>query len=137
VYRAGAVAAIGTSALLLAATPTLLPLIFGDEFRAAIPVALVMALAGGVEAVNAVGAECLRGVGRPRAVLVAECVGLAVTAVALPALVLLGGILGAAWASLLSYSVILVMQQRLMRAPRREAPVEFAGAIPQTLDPVA
>ena len=68
VYRAGAVAAIGTSVLLLAATPTLLPLIFGVEFRAAIPVALVMVLAGAVEATNAVGAECLRGVGRPRAV---------------------------------------------------------------------
>jgi O-antigen/teichoic acid export membrane protein len=137
VYRAGAVAAIGTSVLLLAATAPLLPLVFGVEFRAAIPVALVMVLAGGVEATNTVGAECLRGVGRPRAVLLAECVGLAVTAVALPVLVLLGGIIGAACASLLSYSAILITQRRLMRAPREAVPLEFAAGIPPKLDPVA
>jgi O-antigen/teichoic acid export membrane protein len=137
VYRAGAVAAVGTSVLLLAATPTFLPLIFGVEFRAAIPVALVMVLAGAVEATNAVGAECLRGVGRPRAVLVAECVGLAVTAVALPVLVLMGGIIGAAGASLLSYVAILVAQRRLMRVPRDETSLEFASRMPPKLDPVA
>jgi O-antigen/teichoic acid export membrane protein len=137
VYRVGAVAAIGPSLLLLAATPTLLPLIFGVEFRSAISVALIMVLAGAVDATNAVGAECLRGVGRPRAVMVAECLGLAVTVVALPVLVLLGGIIGAACASFLSYSVILVMQRRLMRAPREDASLEFAAGIPPKLDPVA
>jgi Na+-driven multidrug efflux pump len=81
-------------------------------------VALVMVFAGAVEAINAVGAECLRGMGRPRAVLAAECVGLAVTIVALPLLVLMTGIIGAAFASLLSYTVILVAQRRLMRAPK-------------------
>jgi O-antigen/teichoic acid export membrane protein len=118
VYRTGAIAAIGTSIVLLAATPLLLPVIFGAEFRAATPVALVMVFAGAVEAINAVGAECLRGMGRPRAVLAAECVGLAVTIVALPLLVLMTGIIGAAFASLLSYTVILVAQRRLMRAPK-------------------
>jgi len=137
VYRTGALAAIGTAVLLLTATPTLLPLIFGAEFRAAIPVALVMVLAGAVEATNAVGAECLRGVGRPRAVLLAECVGLAITAIALPVLVLLGGILGAAGASLLSYSAILVAQRRLMRTPRDEGQHEFAAGMPPKLDHVA
>jgi O-antigen/teichoic acid export membrane protein len=137
VYRAGAVAAIGTSVLLLVATPTLLPLIFGVEFRSAVPVALVMVLAGAVEAINAVGAECLRGVGRPRAVLLAEGAGLAVTAVALPVLVLLGGIIGAACASLLSYSVILLAQRRLMRVPRDEVQLEFVAGFPPKLDPVA
>jgi O-antigen/teichoic acid export membrane protein len=137
VYRVGAVAAIGMSLLLLAATPTLLPLIFGVEFRAAISVALILVLAGAVDATNAVGAECLRGVGRPRDVMVAECVGLAVTVVALPVLVLVGGITGAACASFLSYSAILVMQRRLMRAPREDGSLEFATGIPSKLDPVA
>jgi O-antigen/teichoic acid export membrane protein len=136
VYRAGVMAATGTSVLLLAATPTLLPLIFGADFRAAIPVALVMAGAGAVEAINQVGAECLRAVGRPRAVLLAECAGLAATAVALPVLVMLTGIFGAACASLLSYSVILITQRRLMRAPHDELPVEVAPGIPPKLDPV-
>jgi len=136
VYRAGAVAAFGTSLLLLVATPALLPLVFGVEVGAAIPVALIMVLAGAVDATNAVGAECLRGVGRPRAVMLAECVGLGVTAVALPVLVLLGGLIGAACASLLSYSVILVAQRRLMRAPEEASP-GYAAGIPSKLDSVA
>jgi len=135
VYRAGAAAAIVSSALLLAATPILLPLIFGAEFRAAIPVALILVLAGAVDATNAVGAECLRGVGRPRAVLLAECIGLAVTAVALPILVLMAGIVGAASASLVSYAAILVAQRRLMRGRDRES-IEFAAAMPPKLDPI-
>ena len=137
VYRTGAVAAIGTCVVLLVATPTLFPLIFGSEFQAAIPVALIMVLAGSVEATNAVGAECLRGVGRPRANLLAECVGLAVTGVVLPVLVVTGGIIGAACGSLLSYSAILVAQQRLMRAPREDMPREFAAGIPPEVDSVA
>ena len=69
---------------------------------------------------------CAASAGRARFWL-AECVGLAVTAVALPVLVLLAGIIGAACASLLSYTVILVAQRRLMRAPREDAPLEFAA----------
>jgi len=137
VYRAGAVAAVVTSVLLLAATPVLLPMIFGTEFQAAVPVALVMVLAGAVEATNLVGAECLRGLGRPRAILVAECVGLAVTAVALPLLVLAGGIMGAAVASLVSYSAILVVQRRLMLTARPHSALDLAAQIPPKLDPVA
>jgi O-antigen/teichoic acid export membrane protein len=137
VYRAGAAAAFVTTALLVAATPVLLPVVFGGEFRSAIPVAVVMALAGGVQGVNLVGAECLRGLGRPRAVLLAECVGLGVTVVALPVLVLLSGIVGAAAASLLSYTVVLLAQQRLMRTPRGEPSLTLAAPIPQELDPVA
>jgi O-antigen/teichoic acid export membrane protein len=131
------VAACVTSVLLLVATPALLPLVFGAEFADAIPVALVMVVAGAVEATNAVGGECLRGLGQPRAVLIAECVGLGVTIVALPVLVMLMGIMGAACASLLSYSAILVAQQRLMRAPAESALVEIAAGMPPKLDSIA
>jgi O-antigen/teichoic acid export membrane protein len=137
VYRTGAIAAIVTSVALLALTPSVLPLIFGVEFQAAVPVALVMVLAGGVGGVNAVGAECLRGLGRPRAVVITECVGLAVTLVALPLLVVLGGIMGAACAALVSCSAIVVAQRRVLRGPREGAPLEFAAGIPRQLDPVA
>ena len=137
VYRAGAAAACVTSVLLLVATPTLLPLVFGAEFRDAIPVALVMVVAGAVEATNAVGVECLRGLGRPRAVLMAECIGLGITFVALPVLVMLTGIMGAACASLLSYTAILVAQQRLMRAPAENAVLEITAGMPPKLDSIA
>ena len=137
VYRAGAVAAIVTSVLLLAATPILLPMVFGAEFHAAIPVALVMVLAGALEATNVVGAECLRGIGRPRAILFAECHGLAVTAVALPILVLHGGNMGAAIASVQSYFAILVSQRRLMLSAGRRAAADLAGPLPTRLNPIA
>jgi len=51
--------------------------------------------------------------------------------------VLVGGIIGAACASLLSYSVILLTQRRLMRHPHEDAPPEFAAGMPPKLDPVA
>jgi O-antigen/teichoic acid export membrane protein len=138
VYRAGVVAAIVTSVPLLALTPALLPMIFGREFQTAVPVALVMVLAGAVEATNVVGAECLRGVGRPGAILLAECVGLAVTVIALPLLVLAGGIVGAAAASLLSYSAILVAQRRVMYAATGgDARPQMSAQVPANLDPVA
>jgi O-antigen/teichoic acid export membrane protein len=137
VYRAGAVAAFGTSVLLLAATPMLLPLIFGVEFQSAVPVALIMVLAGAVEATNLVGAECLRGAGRPRAIVLAECVGLAVAIVTLPWLVLAGGVMGAAAASLLSDMAILVTQRRLLRRASADAPLELGARMPPKLDPVA
>jgi len=125
VYRAGAMVAVGTSVLVLAATPTLLPLIFGAEFRSALPAALVLVVAGALACTNTVGAECLRGIGRPRAVLLAESAGLVVTAVALPVLIPLGGIVGAAVASLLSCVAILVVQRRQMRTPSEDTPLEL------------
>ena len=138
VYRTGVLAAIGTCVLLLAATPLLLPLIFGTEFQAAVPAALLMVVAGGLESVNAVGAECLRGVGRPRRVLAAEGVGLAITVAALPVLMVTGGIVGAASASLLSLSAILVTQQRLMcSSSRHVGAVELTTHIPAKVGPLA
>jgi O-antigen/teichoic acid export membrane protein len=115
-YRSGAIVSIAASALLLVATPLLLPLIFGAEFRAAISAALIMVAAGAITGMNAVGGECLRGLGRPRGVLVAECAGLAVTGVAVPVLIPLWGIVGAAAASFASYSAIFLVQRRLLSA---------------------
>jgi O-antigen/teichoic acid export membrane protein len=137
VYRIGTLAAVGTCVLLLIATPLLLPLVFGVEFSAAVPAALLMVVAGGLESVNAVGAECLRGVGRPRRVLVAECVGLVITLVALPVLMLTGGIVGAASASLVSLSAIALTQQRLMPSSRDARAVELTPHMPPKLDPLA
>jgi O-antigen/teichoic acid export membrane protein len=113
-YRSGAIVSIVASALVLAVTPWLLPLIFGTEFRGAISAALIMVAAGAITGMNAVGGECLRGLGRPRGVLVAECAGLAVTGVAVPVLVPLWGIVGAAVASFASYAAIFLVQRRLL-----------------------
>jgi len=113
-YRSGALVSIVASALVLVVTPLLLPLIFGTEFRAAVSTALIMVAAGAITGMNAVGGECLRGLGRPRGVLVAECAGLAVTCVTVPVMIPLWGILGAAAASFASYSAIFLVQRRLL-----------------------
>jgi len=137
VYRAGAVVAIATSLVVLAATPMMLPLIFGAEFLSALPAALVLVIASGITSLNSVGAECLRGLGRPRSVLRAECVGLAVTAIALPALIPLAGIVGAACASVLAYSATLIVQRRQLRTPGENAVLDVTAGVPPTLDPIA
>ena len=123
-YRSGAMVAITASALLLVATPLLVPFVFGADFRAAVPAAMVLVVAGAIAGINAVGGECLRGLGRPRAVLVAECVGLAVTFVAVLALIPIAGIVGAALASVASYSAVLVVQHRLISAAGHGSVIE-------------
>ena len=131
VYRAGAAVAIATSLVVLTATPLMLPLIFGAEFRSALPAALVLVIASGITSLNSVGAECLRGLGRPRSVLRAECVGLAVTAIALPALIPLAGIVGAACASVLAYSATLIVQRRQLRTPGENAVIDVTAGVRQ------
>jgi O-antigen/teichoic acid export membrane protein len=116
VYRSGVIVSIAASALVLAATPVLFPFVFGADFRAAVPAALILVLAGAMSGMNAVGAECLRALGRPRGVLIAECAGLVVTGMAVPVLIPIAGILGAATASLASSSAILLVQRRLLSA---------------------
>lgn len=127
VYRAGTAVSLMTGGAVVLVTPGLLPWIFGAEFAAAVPAAVVMGLAGAVTALNAVGAECLRGMGRPRATLLAECAGLLVTVVTLPVLIMTAGIVGAAIASLLSYLAILVAQRWMMRMPGREPQLAAAA----------
>jgi O-antigen/teichoic acid export membrane protein len=86
---------------------------------------LVLVPAAGVLGLNLVLQEGLRGLGRPYAVLQAELAGLAVTAVALVALLYPMGILGAAIASLLGYSTVTVV---LLLGARR-----YAGMSPGSL----
>jgi O-antigen/teichoic acid export membrane protein len=129
VYRSGVFVSAVTSVLLFAATPLLFPLIFGEEFRRAIPAALIMVIARAVASVNAVGGECLRGLGRPRAVFLAECTGLVFTGVAVAVLIPTWGIVGAALASLASYAAILVVQYRLISTTGRVVRSTDAGMV--------
>jgi O-antigen/teichoic acid export membrane protein len=113
--RAAVLVAGACSAATALVTPTLLPLLFGDEFRSAVPTAVVLTLAAGIAGVNLVAQEAARGLGRPRAVLLAQLVGLAVTGASLAVLLPDLRIFGAALASVLGYGtvgVVLVQQLR-------------------------
>ncbi len=89
------------------ATPLAIPLFFGDRFSDAVLPGLVLVVASGILAFGFVLQECLRGLGLPRAVLRAEVTGLLVSTLALAALLPAFGILGAAFASTLGYSVVV------------------------------
>jgi O-antigen/teichoic acid export membrane protein len=111
----------GIAAVLMAgACPVILPLLFGQAFREAVPVAHVLLAASVVLGANYVLSDGLRGLGRPNLVSAAETAGLLVTAIMLWLLLPRWGTLGAAWASLLSYGmVMLVLLSGLHGRPRR------------------
>ena len=107
--RLGVLCALTVAVLVAVTTPWAIPFLFGSRFVAAIPVAWVLIPAAAVAALNLILEEGLRGLGHPAAALSAETAGLAVTALALLALLRPFGIMGAAVASLLGYSTVALM----------------------------
>ncbi|MDD5302618.1 MAG: oligosaccharide flippase family protein [Elusimicrobia bacterium] len=109
----------GATIFLLALTPIVIPLVFGQAFAPAVRPARVLVLAGAFLAVNIVLEDGLRGLGRLKVLMVAQLAALAVTLIGLPPALRHGGIMGAAWLSLVSYataSIILVGALSLRRA---------------------
>ena len=98
-------ASVAIALPLLAFTPALLGLLFGDAFRSVTGVARLLLVAAVVLSVNRALGAILKGAGRPLDAGVAEAVALLATvgglAVLLPAL----GLMGAAVASLVAYTV--------------------------------
>lgn len=93
---------LGICALIVAVievtAPSLVPLLFGDEFDDAVPIVQVLLLGALFLSVRRVLADCARGAGLPGAGTIAELVSWIVL---LPALALLTprlGVLGVAWA---------------------------------------
>lgn len=95
-----AVGAIAAAVL----SPIFVPLLFGDAFRDAIPVAALLSGAVGALAFGSITTEVLRGMGHPLPVMWAELAALVVAAVALAILLPVHGIRGAAVATALSYT---------------------------------
>jgi O-antigen/teichoic acid export membrane protein len=113
--RLAALLALVVVAVVLVLTPLGLPLLFSAAFADAVPTAAVLVVAGGILAVNGVLEEAMRGLGRPAEVLWAELGGLAITGIALAALLRPLDILGAALASLLGYlatAAVLIVRLR-------------------------
>lgn len=97
------VALIIMAAVLLALTPFVIPLVFGEQFRQAIVPGVILVFAGIFSAFNLVLSDGFRGYGKPEIPLYAECVGLGVTVVGLSLYLKDYGIIGAAAVSLVSY----------------------------------
>lgn len=97
-------------ALLLAFAATwLLPFLFGNSFASAIGVAYILLLASIPLGINYVLADGLRGLNLPTIPSFAELIGVLITVPGLLILLPLMGVMGAAWVSLLSYTVVCLL----------------------------
>lgn len=116
---------------LIAFTPIGFRLLFGERFTAGIPAAVILIVAGTVAGLNLVVEEGLRGLGHPGVVMRAEFCGLIVTAALLAALLKPFGIIGAAIASLISYTVVSIA---LLRSVTRLTPMPWTAFCPSRKD---
>lgn len=107
--RVGIAAAVALAALTLVLAPLAIPLLFGSNYRDAIPAGMVLAVASAFDSANTIQQETIRGLGRPNGVLWAQLGGLAVTLVGLVVLLRPLGIMGAAVASAVGYATIVAV----------------------------
>lgn len=100
---------IPATAIFISVTPFFLPFLFGREYITAVPISIILTIAAAVQGTNTVIESGIRGLGFPIDVMYAELAGLMVAVVLL--FLLLGPyqLMGAAVASLISYSLILVI----------------------------
>jgi len=106
--RMGTLLSVGLGLATLPLTPVAIPLLFHGDYRDAIPVALILVIAAAASSTNTIQQEAVRGLGRPSLVLRSQLLGLAVTVLALAALLGRFGIMGAAVASFLGYLTIAI-----------------------------
>jgi O-antigen/teichoic acid export membrane protein len=107
--RLGIAAGLCLSVLFSIITPFAIPLVFGGQYRAGIPAALILMLAAGIYGGNSVVEETLRGLGAPKSIMWAEFAGIFVTVISLILLLRPLDIVGAAIASLLGYLTVLIV----------------------------
>ncbi|MGI8608517.1 MAG: lipopolysaccharide biosynthesis protein [Candidatus Dormibacteria bacterium] len=104
---AGALAVI-----VIVVAPVVVPAVFGDQFRPAVPVARILAL--GAVMNYALQASCgqLVGMRRPALVAISQGVGVAVFAVGI---LMFPNVYGVAWSSVGSFAVSLLITQMMLR----------------------
>lgn len=127
--------ALAAAALLVAVplTPTLFPLVMGDEVRSGVHVAQLLMVAGIVSGLQVVLEEIHRGRGDPGVAMVAEIVGLVSTIVLLVLLLGPFRLVGAAVASVSSYSlIVVVLAVVLARRSRRGGPTASVASAVRT-----
>jgi enterobacterial common antigen flippase len=106
--RIGVLLALLSGAVAWLVTPFAVRLLFGARFLPSVSAARVLVVAAVVLAVVRLLEDGLRGLGQTWAITWSEGLGLVVTAILLWAWLRPFGMLGAAYASVLSYSVVLV-----------------------------
>jgi O-antigen/teichoic acid export membrane protein len=111
---------LGVGALALAA-PIAIPLIFTEEFRGAVPPAIVLTVAAGLRNLVLLVENLMMGVGLPRVVMIAEWAGFAALFGLIVGLAPRFGLLGAAWSVVGGTAVALVVALALLARWSRSA----------------
>ncbi len=106
--RLGVLMAVVLTLALLVVTPLGIRLLFGPAYKAAIPAALILVVAGMELGLNGILEEGLRGLGHTRTILWGESLGLIATAVGLALLLEPLQIVGAAIASFIGYGATML-----------------------------
>jgi O-antigen/teichoic acid export membrane protein len=101
--RLGLAASLASSLVMGLLAVPLVPTLFGKGFSSAIPISWVLLFAGVFASYNNLAEQGLKGLGRTKAVLWAELLGLVVTIGALALLLMPLKAMGAALASLIAY----------------------------------
>ncbi len=110
----GLASGLATIALL---SPFVIPLLFGNEFKAAVPLVAVLVLGAFCIGISLILGAALQGHGRPQDAMRPQLIGLLITIVGLAVALDPLGALGAALVSLVSYAVVLA---GTVRAATRE-----------------
>lgn len=115
---------------LAAIAPVLVPLLFGDEFRGAVPVASVLLIAAAVSSLGVTTLYLLQSIGKAGFLLMSNGVGLIGTIVLGFVLVPHFGLIGAAWSrGLVQVSVVLIETWYVTRKLKISPPYRALGAI--------
>lgn len=99
----------------MALAPVVLPLAFGESFSAAVPMAQILFAASVPSGITTVLTAGLFGANRPGLVSAAQLCALALTVLGVFALVPSIGAMGAAWTSLVAYSLAATLSTSAMR----------------------
>lgn len=115
---------------LAAVAPVLVPLLFGDEFRGAVPVASVLLIAAAISSLGVTTLYLLQSIGKAGFLLMSNGVGLIGTIVLGFVLVPHFGLIGAAWSrGLVQVSVVLIETWYVTRKLNISPPYRALGAI--------
>lgn len=115
--RESNVLGIVAAGALAAVTPFVIPLVFGEDFRAAVPVTLVALIGAPLFVTGYVATNLLGAHGRGHAMTFAQLSGLVVGLILLVPLAVPFGAVGAAAASVLGYAVSCTLAVRGLRIP--------------------
>jgi O-antigen/teichoic acid export membrane protein len=138
IFRLALILNVTTAFLVVITAPTLVPIVFGEDFRPAILIAQVLVIGAVAASLRQVLGDSLRGMGRPFVTTAIELLALLVAAVAFAVLVPPYGAVGAAAAASLTYGIALAMAvwaaaraglppRALFGVSRRD--VQFLGAV--------